>query len=56
MKEINEEKITRIEVINHAQNEMSIGRILTLHKELNDFESIVVSVQDQGRTLKIFLD
>jgi hypothetical protein len=35
---------------------MSIGRILTLHKELNDFESIVVSVQDQGRTLKIFLD
>jgi hypothetical protein len=56
MKEINEEIITRIEIINHAQNEMSIGRILTLHKELNDFESIEASVQDQGRTLKIFLN
>ena len=56
MKEINEEKITRVEVINHAQNDMRIGRILTLHKELNDFENIEISVQDQGRTLKIFLD
>ena len=55
MKELNEEKITRIEVINHAQNEMSIGKILSLHKELNDFENIEISVQDQGRTLKIFL-
>jgi len=56
MKEIDENKLTRVEVINHAQNDMKIGRLLTLYKELNDFENIEISVQDQGRTLKIFLD
>ena len=55
MKEINEEKITRVEVINHAQNDLKIGRLLTLYKELNDFEDIEISIQGQGGTLKIFL-
>lgn len=49
-------EITRLEVINHAKNDMPIGRILTLHKELEQFNSIEVSYQDGGMTLKIFLD
>ena len=31
-KKIDEKKITRLEIINHAQNDKSIGRLLTLHK------------------------
>jgi hypothetical protein len=49
-------EITRLEVINHAKNERPIGRILTLYKELGDFNSIELSFQDGKRTLKIFLD
>ena len=49
-------KITRLEVINHAKNDRPIGRILTLYKELGDFQSIELSYQDGGKTLKIFLD
>lgn len=49
-------EITRLEVINHADNDKPIGRILTLHKELGDFNSIELSYQDGGKTLKIFLD
>jgi hypothetical protein len=49
-------EITRLEVINHAKNDMPIGRILTLYKELDDFNSIEVSYQDGGMTLKIFID
>ena len=48
--------ITRLEVINHAKNDMSIGRILTLYKELGDFKSIELCYQDGKRTLKIFLN
>ena len=47
--------ITRLEVINHATNDRAIGRILTLYKELGDFEVLEVSMQDDGRTMKIFL-
>jgi len=54
-KTINEEKITRLEVINHAKNDKPIGRILTLYQEMGHFNSIELSVQDDGRTLKIFL-
>lgn len=54
--EINLEKISRIEVINHAKNNYSIGRILTLYKELEEFDSIEISIQDDGRTMKIFID
>lgn len=47
---------TRLEVINHAKNDKPVGRILTLYKELGDFNSIELSYQDGKRTLKIFLD
>lgn len=56
MKEIDDTIITRVEVINHANNDKQIGRLLTLHKILGDFQSIELSVQDSGKTLKIFLD
>ena len=49
-------EITRLEVINHATNDKPIGRILTLYKELGNFNSIELSYQDGGKTLKIFLD
>lgn len=52
---MNTEKITRLEVINHAKNNKPIGRILTLYKELGDFDFLDVDIQDEGRTLKIFL-
>jgi hypothetical protein len=55
MKEINETIINRIEVINHAKNDMAIGRLLTLYKELDAFNTVELSIQDGGRTLKIFL-
>ena len=53
---IDTEKINRLEIINHAKNSRSIGRLLTLHKDLGDFNSLEFSVQDHGETLKIFLD
>lgn len=49
-------EITRLEIINHAKNDNPIGRILTLYKELGDFNSIEVCYQDGKQTLKIFLD
>lgn len=49
-------EITRLEVINHAKNDHPIGRMLTLYKEMGDFNSIELSFQDGKRTLKIFLD
>jgi len=55
-KDKKEVEITRLEVINHAKNDMPIGRVLTLYKELGDFQSIELSYQDGRRTLKIFLD
>jgi len=57
MTEIEEEKLDRIEVINHftKENDRAIGRILTLYKELGDFNTVELSIQDGGRTLKIFL-
>ena len=50
-----EVEITRLEVINHADNDRSIGRILTMYKSMEDFQEIQVQYQDGGRTLKIFL-
>ena len=49
------EKVTRFEVINHADNDWPIGRILTMYKEMENFQEIEVSYQDGGRTIKIFL-
>jgi len=54
-KMIDEKKITRLEVINHAHNDRSIGRLLSLHKSLGDFNAIEIQLQDGGETLKIFL-
>jgi hypothetical protein len=54
-KVIDEKKITRLEVINHAQNDRQIGRLLTLHKSLGDFNTIELQLQDGGKTMKIFL-
>lgn len=48
-------EITRLEVINHADNDRPIGRILTMYKSMEDFQEIQVQYQDDGRTLKIFL-
>ena len=53
---IDDTKITRVEVINHAKNDRAIGRLLTLYKMLGDFNTVELSIQDGGRTLKIFLD
>lgn len=51
-------KVTRLEVINHATRDKDIpfGRILSLYKELDEFDTIELSYQDGGRTLKIFLN
>ena len=54
--EVDFEKITRVEIINHTNNGMPIGRLLSLHKSLKDFNNLEGSVQDNGKTLKIFLD
>lgn len=71
MKEIDETKVTffknipdgtffpvinRLEIINHATNDHQVGRLLTLYKSMGDFESIEISIQDGGKTLKIFLE
>jgi len=48
-------KVTRLEVINHAKNSMQVGRLLTVWKEMGDFEDIDFHLQDKGKTLKIFL-
>ena len=56
--EKNKEKkveVTRFEVINHAGNDKPIGRILTMYKEMGDFQEVEVQYQDGGRTIKIFL-
>jgi hypothetical protein len=49
------EKVTRFEIINHADNNKPIGRLLTMYQELNDFNTIELSFQDGGKTLKIFI-
>ena len=50
-----EVEVTRLEVINHADNDSPIGRLLTMYKKMGDFQEIELSYQDGGRTLKIFL-
>ena len=54
-KEVKKVEVTRLEVINHAKNDKSVGRILTMYKEMGDFNSVELAYQDGGRTLKIFL-
>lgn len=47
---MNTEKVTRIEVIDH-QNEPMIGRAYTKY----NCQNVELSLQDDGRTLKIFI-
>lgn len=49
------EKISRIEVINHAENDLEKGRLMVLYKNLGHFETVFIQVQDEGRTMKVFL-
>ena len=50
------DKISRIEIINHATNNgFAFGRLLSLYQDIN-FKSLEISIQDGGRTMKIFLD
>lgn len=53
---INPKEISRLEIINHANNNMAVGRLLTIYREMKDFGQLTFSLQDGGRTLKIFLD
>ena len=48
--------ITRVEVINHAKNDKPICRLLTLYKELGDFNSVELSFHDGCKSLIIFFD
>ena len=50
--EINLEKISRIEVINHAKNTYSVGRLLTLYKELEDFDSLEIARQEAMKSTR----
>jgi len=56
--EINVDKLTRLEIINHAgtSEHLHFGRVFSAHEMLNDFKKLTFSVQDGGKTLKIFLD
>ena len=54
--DIDVNKIDRLEIINHATNDKAVGRLLTLYKELKHFKTLEFSVQDDGKTLKIFLN
>ena len=56
MESIDVSKVNRLEIINHAKNRYGTGRLLTLYQELGDFDGLGFSLQDDGRTLKIFLD
>lgn len=46
---MNTEKVTRVEVINHQDD--PIGRVFTKH----NCQKVELSLQDDGRTLKIFI-
>ena len=55
MTKIDIRKIDRLEVINHAKNDKDLGRLLVLYKELGHFDSLDFELQDDDKTLKIFL-
>lgn len=46
--------VTRLEIINHAKNNLEIGRVLTLRAG-RDFTVLDAQIQDGGLTLKIFI-
>ena len=47
---MNTEKVTRLEIINHQDR--PIGRVFTKY----DCNNIELSLQDDGKTLKIFIN
>lgn len=47
--------VTRFEVINHAVNNDKIGRLLVKYKEKEDFNNLEIAIQDDGKTMKVFL-
>jgi len=51
-------KVTRFEVINHAYNLEDVGRLITFYKneKYKDFNNIEFQLQDNGETLKIFIN
>jgi hypothetical protein len=53
-------EVNRVEIINHGNNTHPFGRFLVMKtKELNEGNSInsfEFSIQDDGKTLKIFID
>ena len=55
MGKIEVRNVGRLEIINHATNDKNIGRLLVLYKELGHFDKLDFQVQDDGKTLKIFL-
>ena len=46
--------VTRLEIINHAKNNLEIGRVLTLRAG-KDFTVLDAQLQDGGSTIKIFI-
>ena len=55
---IDTKKLTRLEIINHAgtSKHLKFGRVFSAYEMLNDFKQLTFSIQDGGKTLKIFLD
>lgn len=49
------EKLERLEVINHADNKLPKGRYLVAY-EGKEFKKLSFSIQDDDKTLKIFLE
>ena len=43
---IDDEKITRLEIINHAKNNEPVGRLLVLYKKFGDFANVESELQD----------
>ena len=50
--EMNTEKVTRVEVIDHRRESKEQGRVFTAW---DDAMAIDLSLQDNGRTLKVFV-
>ncbi len=49
---MNTNKVTRVEVINHSKNAKPLGRAFVKH----DCENVEIQLQDNERTLKIFIE
>ncbi len=47
-------EIDRLEIINHNKNRFPEGRLIAIYKD-KDFSEISYDIQDDGKTLKIFL-